>query len=404
MRREAVAEIMLVFLLIGILRTTLNVRLVASWSNGGYSADPSNPDYGTHDWIAQYALDWLPTYERQYILDNLAAYLYGTELPDNRGASDGIGDTAKHHIYYWSDGSLQDDASAVRASEEYYEALNFLKLGDFAAATKTAGIMSHYIVDMAVFGHVMGAGTEWGSETHHSDYENHVNQQTSSYDAEFNLYLSFDDELRIISAYNAAKELAYDTTFDVDGVLTCVWMDENYDWANPTFKDRAGESLNLAVNYLTDVLHTLYLEAAQLKPVVFSVPVDGLEFNVVVDSNSIISDFNFRKDEKEISFNVTGPDGTLGFCNVTVPMDLMKGEPWRIRIDNTYEPETVSVSDNGTHTILYFTYTHTTHNIKIRGTWVVPEFPTWTPILLMLFLLTIAIAIRKRRLLKAPIQ
>jgi hypothetical protein len=42
-----------------------------AWSNGGYSADPSNPDYGTHDWIAQHALDWLPVEEKQYILDNL---------------------------------------------------------------------------------------------------------------------------------------------------------------------------------------------------------------------------------------------------------------------------------------------------------------------------------------------
>jgi hypothetical protein len=123
-----------------------------------------------------------------------------------------------------------------------------------------AGIMSHYIVDMAVFGHVMGAGTDWGAETHHSDYESYVNQRTNSYDDEFNIYLSFDGELRIISAYDAAKELAYDTTFDVDGNLTCVWMDQNYDWSNTTFRNRAGESLNLAVNYLTDVLHTLYIQ------------------------------------------------------------------------------------------------------------------------------------------------
>jgi hypothetical protein len=61
----------------------LNVGLVYGWSNGGYSTDPSNPKYGTHDWIAQHALDWLPTQEKQYIQDNLAVYLYGTELPDN---------------------------------------------------------------------------------------------------------------------------------------------------------------------------------------------------------------------------------------------------------------------------------------------------------------------------------
>lgn len=237
---------------------------VLAWSNGGYSDDPSNPDYGTHDWIAEHALDWLPEREKRYIVDNLAAYLYGTELPDNGMAPDGIGDTAKHHIYYWSNGSLQDDASAVRAYEEYNNTLNFLRLGDRANASKTAGIMSHYIVDVAVFGHVMGAGTDWGAEEHHSAYETYVNRRTSSYDAELNVYLSFDGELDLVSAYDAAKELAYDTTFDVDRDLTCVWMDQNYNWSDPVFKNRCGESLNLAVNYLTDVLHTLYSEAVSV--------------------------------------------------------------------------------------------------------------------------------------------
>jgi nitrous oxidase accessory protein len=235
---------------------------VLAWSNGGYSDDPSNPDYGTHDWIAEHALDWLPEEEKLYIMDNLAAYLYGTELPDNGMAPDGIGDTVKHHIYYWSNESLQDDASAFRADEEYNNTLAFLELGDLTNASKTAGIMSHYIVDMAVFGHVMGSGTDWGAENHHSDYETYVNQRTDSYDDAFNTYLSFDGELTIVSASDAAIELAYDTTFDVDGDLTCVWMDQNYNWSDPIFKDRCGESLNLAVNYLTDVLHTLYLEVA----------------------------------------------------------------------------------------------------------------------------------------------
>ena len=254
--------VLLAFVSLLLLMTTIVYALnVLAWSNGGYSDDPSNPDYGTHDWIAEHALDWLPEEEKRYIVDNLAAYLYGTELPDNGIAPDGIGDTAKHHIYYWSNGSLQDDASAVRAYEEYNNTLSFLKLRDFANASKTVGIMSHYIVDMAVFGHVMGAHTDWGAEQHHSDYESYVNQRTSSYDAEFNVYLSFDGELDLISPYDAAKELAYDTTFHVDGDLTCLWMDQNYNWSDPMFKDRCGESLNLAVNYLTDVLHTLYLEA-----------------------------------------------------------------------------------------------------------------------------------------------
>jgi len=236
---------------------------VSGWSNGGFSADPSNPDYGTHDWIAQHALDWLPLEEKQFILNSIANYLYGTELPDNGGAPDGIGDTVKHHVYYFANGSLQDDASAVRAREEYDSAVNLFKVSDLANATKRLGIVTHYISDLAVFGHVMGSSTDWGDKMHHSDYENYVNERTNNYTDEFNSFLVFDGALSIISAYDAALKLAYDTTFDVEwGYLTCVWMDQNYNWSNATFKNRCGDSLNRAVNLVADVLHTFYIEGS----------------------------------------------------------------------------------------------------------------------------------------------
>ena len=239
--------------------TSCNV--VFGWSNGGYSSDPSNPDYGTHDWIAQHALDWLPQQEKQFILDNLMTYLYGTELPDNGGAPDGIGDTTKHHVYYFASGSLQEDDSALRAKQEYDKAVSFYQNGNKIEAAKTLGIMAHYIADVAVFGHVMGSSTDWGAEAHHSDYEDYVNDRTTQYDSTFNTYLSFDGVLANTSAYNATLTLAYDTTFDLDGDFTCIWMDQNYDWNNPTFKNRCGESLNSAVNLVADVLHMFYLEA-----------------------------------------------------------------------------------------------------------------------------------------------
>jgi len=259
LEKKKVSGIILIMLLTSMLHIILNISPAAGWFNGGLSSDPNNPNYGTHDWIAQHALDWLPNEEKQYILDNLAAYLYGTELPDNGGASDGIGDVALHHIYYRANESLQDGVCATRAQTEYNNALNYIKYGNVTMAVKTLGIMSHYIVDVGVFGHVMAVGTDWGPEMHHSDYESYVNERTNSYDDEFNTYLAFDGSLDTISAYDAALTLAYDTTFDVDGDLTCVWMDQYYDWSNQTFKDRCGESLNLAVNFLADVLHTFYL-------------------------------------------------------------------------------------------------------------------------------------------------
>jgi hypothetical protein len=234
---------------------------VSGWSNGGYSAYPANPDYGTHDWIAEHALDWLPQQEKQWLLDNKASYLYGTELPDNNQAPDGVGDTTKHHVYYFADGSVQDDAAAVRAGEEYANAVNFFNAGNFEAAAKRLGMVTHYIADMAVFGHVMGASTAWGAETHHSDYEDYVQDRTDSYADDFNGFPVFDGNLGALSAYDAALTLANDTTFDANGQYTCVWMDQNYNWNDATFKNRSGESLNLAVNLIADVLHTFYAEA-----------------------------------------------------------------------------------------------------------------------------------------------
>lgn len=249
------------FMIILLSKMCTSGNVVFGWSNGGYSSDPSNSEYGTHDWIAQHALDWLPQQEKQFILNNLMTYLYGTELPDNGGAPDGIGDTTKHHVYYFANGSLQEDDSALRAQQEYDKALSFYQNGNKAEAAKTLGVMTHYIADVAVFGHVMGSSTDWGAEKHHIDYEDYVNNRTTQYDSTFNTYLSFDGVLANISAYNATLTLAYDTTFDLDGDYTCVWMNQNYDWNNQTFKNRCGESLNLTVNLIADVLHLFYLEA-----------------------------------------------------------------------------------------------------------------------------------------------
>ncbi len=278
-------KVVILSLLLCILIFNMLFVSASCWSNGGYSDDPSNPDYGTHDWIAEHALDWLPPEEKQFILDNLAPYLYGTELPDNGGAPDGIGDKSKHHVYYFANGSLQDDASAVRAQEEYENAVSLFNSGDVAGAAKRLGIMSHYIVDVAVFGHVMGAETDWGAEndTLHSKYEKYVNTRTNSYDDEFNVFLNFDGELSVISAYNATLTLAYDTTFDLDDDLTCVWMNENYNWSDATFKNRCGESLNLAVNLLADVLHTFYVET-----VIPEFPSNGMLFLLLIIATFIV--------------------------------------------------------------------------------------------------------------------
>jgi len=100
-------------------------------------------------------------------------------------------------------------------------------------------------------------------------------------------------------------------------------------------------------------------------------------FIVPVESNSTVSNFAFSQPDKEISFYVTGDVDTIGFCNVTIPKALLYGEPWTVLIDGASVSPTIT--ENATHTFLYFTYTHSTHTIQIIGTWVIGPPPDITP-------------------------
>jgi hypothetical protein len=118
---------------------------------------------------------------------------------------------------------------------------------------------------------------------------------------------------------------------------------------------------------------------------------DGIHYPVSVLSNSTVLDLKFNETEMQISFDVTGESGATGYCNVTILKSLLRGSPWKIKIDNT----TVTSFDektNDTHTFLYFTYTHESSlQVVIEGTWVVPEFPLSVilPLFMILSLITV---------------
>ena len=136
---------------------------------------------------------------------------------------------------------------------------------------------------------------------------------------------------------------------------------------------------------------------------VFNIYVDTKAYQVKTFSNSSISMFNFNQSLMQISFNVTGLSGTIGFCNVTIPNTLLWGD-FTVLVDGN-PPISLIRKDNATHISLYFTYEmRSTLKVKIQGTEVIPEFPTWTSMLLILIVLTVAVAIYKRRLLKTPIH
>lgn len=252
--------------LLALLATSIAPR-AGAWSNGSFSEDPREPVYGTHDYLAEHALAWLPEHEKMYILNNKPEYLYGTELPDLSPLEGGIGDYHLHHVYFDENGYCTDSSAADRAQDEYAHALRYLREGKDPLAARHAGLLAHYLTDLAVFGHVMSERTVWGEEEHHWDYERMVLAYTNDYEDDF-FALTFDGSLDESTAYKACIELARNTTFGWgQGYLGCRWMDENYDWNNTVWVARVRESLELACNLLADVLHTLARDAERLGPI-----------------------------------------------------------------------------------------------------------------------------------------
>jgi len=137
---------------------------------------------------------------------------------------------------------------------------------------------------------------------------------------------------------------------------------------------------------------TNQLAVVRPKELPFEVLCDGNTYYVTMSSNSTIKNFDFTQVNRTISFDVTAPIGTVGFCSLTIPKELLNAtaEEWIILVDN--KPVDPIVNWNTTHTFLHFTYTHSTHRITI-----VPEFSSATIMLLFMITMLLTIMAHNRR-------
>jgi parallel beta-helix repeat protein len=124
----------------------------------------------------------------------------------------------------------------------------------------------------------------------------------------------------------------------------------------------------------------------------------GSNYTVNLISNSTVSAFALavsleHLEDRRVSFNVTGQNGTRGFCRICIPTALMNGS-YTVIVNDTEVPYNLLACSNSTDTYLYFNYTHSTQKVVI-----IPEFPTLV-IALSLFtmstLLTVVFHRRKR--------
>jgi len=115
----------------------------------------------------------------------------------------------------------------------------------------------------------------------------------------------------------------------------------------------------------------------------------GAGVDVQVVSNSTVSDFQYNG--TAILFNVSGLNGTIGFCNVCVPTALLNGT-LSVFVNGTQVQYSLLPISNSSVSYLYFTYGHSTEQVIIM-----PEFPD-SLILAILMLATLsAIVIHKKK-------
>jgi len=114
---------------------------------------------------------------------------------------------------------------------------------------------------------------------------------------------------------------------------------------------------------------------------------EGVDVQIV--SNSTVSDFQFSG--TAILFNVSGANGTTGFCNICVPNSLLNGT-LIVFVNGTQVQYSLLSSSNSSLSYLYFTYGHSTEQVTI-----VPEFPD--SLILAIFMLTtlLTFAIYKKK-------
>jgi len=122
----------------------------------------------------------------------------------------------------------------------------------------------------------------------------------------------------------------------------------------------------------------------------FSVFNAASEHYVQAICNSTISDFQFTG--TAINFNVSGENGTTGFCRICIPTALMN-DNYRVFVNGTEVPHT-RVWATGAHSYLYFIFNHSL--ARAQEVEIIPEFPTFTLMLLVLIMITVVIAMRGR--------
>ena len=110
----------------------------------------------------------------------------------------------------------------------------------------------------------------------------------------------------------------------------------------------------------------------------FNVTVEDTNYAIETSNNSSVSDLTFNLDLKRLRLSVDGETGTAGFCNFSVPAELMSGD-FSLYLDDVALVEGVDYTElyNGINYLFNVNYIHSSHILELFSTSVVPDFAAW---------------------------
>ena len=140
---------------------------------------------------------------------------------------------------------------------------------------------------------------------------------------------------------------------------------------------------------------------AVVNPTDYVVPTRYGNFNVEVTSNSTLTNFAFKPEDKKISFDVKGETGTKGITAITIPKAILSGQI-HVLVDGNVQPynsdNVIVTSETSSETALEINYHHSMHTIEIVGTLAaeassetrtIPEFSSMAPIVFAISIISI---------------
>jgi hypothetical protein len=142
----------------------------------------------------------------------------------------------------------------------------------------------------------------------------------------------------------------------------CEWNTPTNLTHNTTFDELpsiSGDGSKIAFQSNVDGHYEIFLitEVDTTSTDYHDVVVDETTYVVETCSNSSVSELVFNQTAKSIRFSVDGTSGTSGFCNITIPAELMSGD-FSIYKDDALLARNVDYTEtyNGTHYMFSITY------------------------------------------------